>query len=144
MAASLQTHENLSRDEDVQGGSDRSFGLVFTGFFALVGGYKLWSGGAAAPWWLAAAAATLVLALAAPKVLEPFNRLWTKFGLLLHRVMNPLVMGLLFYGGVAPIGLLMRAVGQRPLHLDFDPAATSYWIVRQPPGPAPDSVRRQF
>lgn len=144
MPASHQLHENLSPDEAVEGGSDRSFGLVFSVFFGLIGGWKLIHDGPSAPWWLAAAAATLALALAYPKILGPFNRLWTKFGLLLHRVTNPIVMGVLFFGGVVPIGLLMRALGKRPLPLGFDPAADSYWVVRQPPGPTPDSIRRQF
>jgi len=140
-----QLHEDLSRDDDeVQGSSDRGFGFVFAGFFGLIGVLKLWRGSGGAEWWLGAAAVVLVLALVVPMVLGPFNRLWMRFGLLLHRVMNPLVMGLLFYVGVAPIGLLMRALGKRPLHLGFDPAAGSYWVVRQPPGPAPGSIRRQF
>lgn len=140
-----QFHEDLSRDdEEVQGSSDRGFGFVFTGFFALVGVVKLWRGSEGAEWWLGAAATVLLIALALPRVLGPFNRLWMKFGLLLHRVMNPLVMGLLFYVGVVPIGLLMRVLGKRPLRLAFEPGASSYWIVRQPPGPPADSIRRQF
>lgn len=140
-----QLHEDLSRsDDEVQGSSDRGFGFVFAGFFGIIGTLKLWRGGSGFEWWLAAAVIVLLLALAAPWLLGPFNRLWMRFGLLLHRVMNPLVMGLMFYVGVVPIGLLMRALGKRPLHLAFDPHAASYWVVRQPPGPTPDSIRRQF
>ncbi len=140
-----QLHEDLSRDDDeAQGSSDRGFGFVFAGFFALVSGLKLWRGGDGAALWLGAALFVLALALAAPSWLGPFNRLWTRFGLLLHWVMNPLIMGLLFYVGVAPIGLLMRALGKRPLHLAFDSQTASYWIVRHPPGPPSDSIRRQF
>ncbi len=140
-----QLHEDLSRsDDEVQGSSDRGFGFVFAGFFGIIGTLKLWRGGSGFEWWLAAAVIVLLLALAAPRLLGPFNRLWMRFGLLLHRVMNPLVMGLMFYVGVVPIGLLMRALGKRPLHLAFDPHAASYWVVRQPPGPTPDSIRRQF
>ncbi|SMH41043.1 SxtJ family membrane protein [Azospirillum agricola] len=144
MSAS-QLHENLSRDTDeVQGSSDRGFGFVFAGFFGVIGALKLWRGSSGAEWWLGGALAVLLLALAAPALLGPFNRLWTRFGLLLHRVTSPLIMGLMFYVGVAPIGLLMRALGKRPLKLAFDSQADSYWIVRRPPGPAPDSIRRQF
>lgn len=140
-----QLHEDLSRsDDEVQGSSDRGFGFVFAGFFGIIGTLKLWRGGSGFEWWLAAAVIVLLLALAAPRLLGPFNRLWMRFGLLLHRVMNPLVMGLMFYVGVVPIGLLMRALGKRPLHLAFDPHAASYWVVRHPPGPTPDSIRRQF
>ena len=59
-------------------------------------------------------------------------------------VVNPLVMGLLFYLTVTPTGLLMRLFGKDPLRLRFDPEAKSYWIERQPPGPAPETMRHQF
>ncbi|WP_298369918.1 SxtJ family membrane protein [Azospirillum sp.] len=140
-----QLHEDLSRgDDEVQGSSDRGFGFVFAGFFGIIGALKLWRGSGGFEWWLIAAISVLLLALAAPGLLAPFNRLWMKFGLLLHRVMNPVVMGLMFYVGVVPIGLLMRALGKRSLNLAFDPQAVSYWVIRQPPGPAPNSIRRQF
>jgi len=76
--------------------------------------------------------------------LRPLNRLWLRFGLLLHAVMNPLIMGLLFYGTVMPIGLLMRLFGKDPLNLKRDAQASSYWIMRTPPGPAPDTMSNQF
>jgi hypothetical protein len=77
-------------------------------------------------------------------LLRPFNRLWFRFGLLLSRVVNPLVMGLLFYFTVTPIGLIMRALGKDPLRLRFDRGARTYWIDRQPPGPEPETMRQQF
>jgi large-conductance mechanosensitive channel len=86
----------------------------------------------------------LALALAAPKTLAPLNRLWMKFGLLLHAVVNPVVMAFLFFSTVTPIALIMRALGQDPLRLKLDPAAKTYWIDRTPPGPAPDTMPRQF
>ena len=79
----------------------------------------------------------LVVAVAAPRLLAPLNRLWYRFGLLLHRIVNPVVMGLLFYATVTPIALVMRLVGKDPLHRAFDPQARTYWIERSPPGPKP-------
>jgi hypothetical protein len=84
------------------------------------------------------------VALVRPALLTPMNRLWTKFGLLLSKIMNPLVLGILFYATVVPIGLLMRATGKDPLRLKFDRAAPSYWIVREPPGPPAESMKNQF
>ncbi len=72
------------------------------------------------------------------------NRLWFLFGMALHKVISPLVMGLLFYLTVTPIALIMRAIGKDPLHRQFDPQAKSYWIERRPAGPAPETMRRQF
>jgi hypothetical protein len=79
-----------------------------------------------------------------PAVLNPLNRVWLKFGLLLHKVVNPAIMALLFYGTVLPTGLIMRAMGKDLLRLKREPDAASYWIVRAPPGPAPETMKDQF
>ncbi|MBF0285383.1 MAG: hypothetical protein HQL51_13105 [Magnetococcales bacterium] len=125
-------------------GSERSFGLVFTAFFALVGGWPLLHGGVPRLWAGVAAGVFLVLALAWPRGLAPLNRLWFHFGLLLHRVMTPLVMGILFFAVFTPMGVVMRLLGKDPLRLRLDPKASSYWIPRDPPGPAPESMKHQF
>ncbi|MCK6451146.1 MAG: SxtJ family membrane protein [Alphaproteobacteria bacterium] len=141
----MSTHERIAREETVAGSSDRSFGLVFAGFFTLLLLLKLWSGWTTSGWvYLGLALAFAVAALTVPSVLAPMNRLWLKFGLLLHRIISPLVMGMLFYTVVTPIGLLMRALGKDLLRLKRDPAASSYWILREPPGPAPDTMKQQF
>ena len=86
----------------------------------------------------------LLLAALVPGVLAPANRLWTKFGLLLHHIVSPIALGILFFLVVTPTGLLMRLFGKDPLRLRFDPDADSYWIKRDPPGPAADSLKNQF
>jgi hypothetical protein len=139
-----QTHENLVREDDVQSSSERAFGLVFGVVFTLVGLLPLWH--AAMPrWWSLALGATFAaLAMLWPRALAPLNYLWFKFGLLLHAVVNPVVMALLFFTTVTPIALIMRAAGKDPLRLKLDPDAPTYWISRDPPGPAPDTMPRQF
>jgi hypothetical protein len=134
---------NTSHNE-VKMGSERSFGLVFAGFFALVGLWPLLGGEAPRNWALGLGALFLLLAFAAPKLLTPLNKLWFKFGLLLHHIVNPLVMALMFFVVIMPIGLLMRIFGKDPLRLRFDREAKSYWIPRDPPGPAPESLKNQF
>jgi hypothetical protein len=79
-----------------------------------------------------------------PRVLKPLNWLWTRIGLLLHRIVSPLFLTVLFYGCIAPVGFLMRMTGKDPLRRKYQPQAKSYWIVRTPPGPAPQSFRDQF
>ncbi len=79
-----------------------------------------------------------------PSLLAPLNRVWTKFGLLLHKVVSPIVLGVMFYLVITPTGLLMRLFGKDPLRLKFDGTAKSYWIPREPPGPKPDSIKDQF
>lgn len=128
----------------VQIGSERSFGIVFAVVFVLIGLWPLKAGGDVRLWALGLAAAFLLVALVAPRLLKPLNLIWFKFGLLLHKVMTPLVMGLLFFLTVTPVGMLMRATGKDPMRLKRDSTATSYWITRDPPGPKPDSMKNQF
>ena len=138
------THEDFRRQEEIKPSSDRGFGLVIAAFFLLMG---LWPLVHAEPvrWW--AVALGVVFAIAAltwTVALAPLNKLWTKLGVFLYRVVSPLVLGLLFYATVTPIALLMRVLGKDPLRLRRDPDAASYWIVRTPPGPPPKSMKNQF
>ncbi len=142
--ATSQLHEDFSRDEHVQAGTDRGFGLVFAGFFALVSGLSWWREHSGWHWTLPLAVLFLVVALVYPRILNPLNRLWLKFGLLLYKVVNPIVLGLLFFITITPIGLIMRASGKDFLRLKLDNGARSYWIDRKPPGPPPQSMRNQF
>jgi len=141
-------HENFNHDDPVKSGSEKSFGLVFAVVFAIIAVWPLLTtsdqDGALRVWALVAAAAFAITALTMPRLLRPFNRAWFLFGLALHKVVNPLIMGLLFYLTITPIALIMRSLGKRPLHLDFDGQAKSYWIVRTPPGPAPETMKKQF
>jgi len=138
------SHESLVRDETAKGSSDRTFGLVFTAVFLIIGALPLFKGGAPRLWSFGVALAILIVALAAPRLLAPFNRAWMKFGLLLNAIVSPAVMGLLFYIVFMPVGALMRALGKELLQLRLKREAKSYWIERQPPGPAPDTMKNQF
>ena len=137
-------HEDLDREEEVEGSSDRSFGIVFAVVFAIIGCWPLLSGRGVRVWALAVAAAFLLIAFTRPSLLSGLNRWWLKLGLLLGKVVSPIALGLLFYGVLTPIGGLMRLVGQDPLRLKFDRAAASFWIDRDPPGPPPGSMTNQF
>ena len=75
---------------------------------------------------------------------EPLNRLWFLLGMMLGKIMTPVVMSLLFFVVVTPVGFLMRAFGQDPLRLKRERNAESYWIKRSPPGPAAESLKNQF
>jgi len=142
--AANNSHEDYSREDHVKSSSDRGFGQVFAGFFALTSALSYWKGGVGWHWMLPLAAIFLIAAYAAPGVLAPLNKLWTKLGLLIYKVMNPIVLGLLFFVTIMPIGLLMRAFGKDFLRMKIDRAAKSYWIERTPPGPPPQSMRNQF
>lgn len=120
-------------------GSERSFGLVFAGIFAIVAGYPALHGDAPGMWALAVAAVFLVAALAAPRLLAPLNRLWFRFGLALGKVMTPLAMALLFVAAVVPTALVLRLLRKDPLRLRLDRSAATYWEPRKTqPGPMSD------
>ena len=138
------THEDYSREHAVKGSSDRSFGLVFAGFFAIVAVLPLFHGAAPRVWALAVAAAFALVAFVRPALLAAPNRWWMKFGLLLAKIVNPIVMGLVFYLTVTPTAAIMRLLGKDPLRLKIDKSAKSYWIERNPPGPAPETMSQQF
>jgi len=144
MAETQGLHEQFDRAGDVKAGSERGFGFVFAAVFLLVALWPLLAGDAPRYWAGAIALAFAVAAGLAPRVLAPLNRLWFRFGMLLHRIVSPLVMALLFFLTVTPIALILRLMGKDPLRLKFDRAARSYWIERAPPGPAPESLRNQF
>ena len=138
------THERLADDSAVKGSSDRSFGIVFAVVFALIGLWPFLFGGLVRWWSLAIALGFAAVTVARPGLLAPLNRLWFKFGLLLNSIVSPIVMGLLFYLIITPFALFMRLTGKDLLHLRRDPEAASYWIQREPPGPAPDTIKNQF
>jgi hypothetical protein len=137
-------HESFYRDVEVVDSSDRSFALVFTGFFVLVSLWPLLRGGR--PRWLALGLAVLLLAvgLVRPSLLRPLNRAWIYLGLLLQRIVSPVVLALLYFFTITPIGLLMRWTGRMPLKLGFDRSAATYWTERCPPGPPPGSMPQQY
>ena len=138
------THERLVSDQEVEGSSDRSFGIVMAVVFAIVGVWPALFSGPIRWWALVIAGLFGGLALAVPQLLAPLNRLWFRFGLLLNKIVSPLVMGLMFYGLFTPYGVIMRLMGKDLLRLKLDASASSYWIERDPPGPAPDSIKNQF
>jgi hypothetical protein len=144
MKPAAATHEDLARNEKIHGSSDRSFGFTFAGFFILVAGWPLVRGASPRGWAAVVGLLFLAVALVRPGLLAPLNRLWFRIGLLLHRIVNPLVMGAMFYGVITPIGLVMRWRGRDALRLRVDPSAPTYWIERRPPGPAPDTMGNQF
>ena len=116
--------------------SDRSFGWTFTGVFTLVAFFQ--------PWVLALAALTALVTLIRSHWLAPFKRAWMKLGELLHHVVSPVVMGVIFYGLFTPVGYAMRAFGRDAMNRRFEPQLPSYWARRDPPGPREDSFRDMF
>ena len=131
-------------DDDISSPSDRKFGLTFGVIFILFGLVPPVFGGHFRWWVLVIGIVFAALALLAPRILNVPNRLWFRLGLLLHKIVNPLVLGSMFLMVVTPMAVFMRLFGKKLLNRAYDPAAKSYWIERNPPGPIPDSIRNQF
>ncbi len=142
--AALSAVLSPEQEAPVKPSSNRTFGLVFAAFFALVALLPVLRGHAVRRWALPVSALFLLAALVAPKILTPLNRAWTGLGTLLHAVINPLVLGVLFYLVFTPFGWVLRRMGKDFLRLRSTPGAATYWIPRQPPGPPPESMSRQF
>ena len=141
---STHMHEELKSRTKIKIGSDRSFGLTFAVLFLLVGMWPwVFHGGPVRLWALGVAIAFIAAALAAPRLLAPLNKIWFRFGLLLHRVVNPIVMGMIFSCAVVPTAMLiLRLRGKDLFRLKLDPDSASYWIHRDPL--APNSMSKQI
>ena len=126
-------HETLVKEAPAAGSSDRAFGYVFAGIFAFLGIAGLWHGRSSAYWWLLAAFAVFLLTQFAAPLLSPLNRAWRQFGVVLSRVMNPVLMTILFFGVLLPTGLILRLAGKDLLRLRIDKSAKTYWIRREAP-----------
>ena len=140
----MSSNEYLSRNEEIKKGSDRSFGIVFCVVFSLIGCWPSINNESVHAWSLVLAAIFFALAILAPKWLAPLNRIWLKFGAILHRFTNPLILGVIFFFVLTPTGLIMRCLGKDFLSLKFDKSTSSYWVLRNPPGPEPESMKHQF
>ena len=137
---------DVSAHTKVKMGSERGFGLVFAFVFAVIAFWPLvfGQGGGLRIWALIVALVFLVAAYAAPQVLKPLNRIWFLFGLLLGKIVAPIVMGIIFFVTVTPIGIIRRMFIPDPLNQTFRPEAESYWITRDPEQLASSSMRKQF
>lgn len=142
----MQTHETVLSFRKVVLGSNRKFGLAFGVIFAVFGIWPLFHH-AHSPRWplLVASIAFLIAALFFPRWLTPFNRAWFKLGFALNQIVNPIIMGILFFGAVAPLGWYLRKTGKDLLRLKMAPeATTTYWIERQPLSPGQGGLTKQY
>ena len=133
--------KNLVPMIDMKRSSEKSFGVVFAVVFFLIGLYPLLEEGVLHLWALTLSLLFIILTCLAPNTLVLPNKLWFKLGMVLGAVVAPIVMGLVYFTTVVPIGLIMRLMGKDLLRQKFNKNVQSYWIERnQPLG----SMRDQF
>ena len=147
MSQNSSLHENYRDEEPTVAGSDRAFGCTVGSILMLIGATKaLVSGAISAVVCLifVSGALLLLLGIAAPSRLSTLNRVWLKVGTVIAKVVNPVILALLFFLVVTPMAFFMRIAGKRPLRLAADRTATTYWIEREPPAGEASTMRRQF
>jgi len=140
----MSNHENIDRQHEVKSSSDRVFGLTFFVVLLIIALWPLLGHGMVRFSALGASLGFLVVSFTFPSLLASLNKLWLKFGTLLHSITSPIILGVMFYLVITPIGLLMCMFGKDFLRLKLDPDCPSYWIRRDPPGPEKNSLHRQF
>ena len=118
--------------KDIKIGSNRSFGLVFFVVFLLISIYPILKDGNIRIWSLIISFIFLVLGLLNSNVLSPLNKLWFRFGLLLGKIISPIIMGIIFFLVVTPIAIIMRLFKKDILNLEFKENNT-YWIDKTGP-----------
>jgi len=139
-------HENYSDEEQAESGSDRAFGYTVGSILIAMGAIKSFVAGAVSPiacLIFAVGAVLLLLGIMAPSLLATLNRLWLKAGSAIAKIINPIMLVLLFFFVVTPMAFAMRIMGKRPLRLAPDRTAASYWIKREAPGGV-SNMKRQF
>ena len=120
--------------------SNKSFGIVFFLVFLLIAFFPLIEGETIRVWSLAISIIFLILGLINSKLLTPLNLVWIKFGDTLGRVVAPIIMGIIYFVIITPIGLFMRVIGKDLLNTKFS-NSRSYWIKREK---NIGSMKRQF
>ena len=110
--------------------SNRSFGIVFFIVFLIISLWPLTNGETLRVWSIVIAVIFLILGLINSKLLTPLNKLWFKFGILLSRIVSPIVLGFIFFAIITPTGIIMKMLGKDLLNNKYDNTKKSYWINR--------------
>lgn len=126
------------------GSSDKSFGIVFTIVFFIIALVPIMSGNNLSLVWLVISIIVAFITFIKPSLLSPFNKSWTRFGLLLHKIISPIILALMYFLVFTPIGIAMRVMNKRPLQLKLEPESDTYWILRVSKGPSADSIKNQY
>ena len=122
----------MSEYNDIKISSNRSFGVVFFIVFLLIAFYPLLNNNEVRLWSLIISGLFLILGILNSKILSPLNKIWFKFGLLLGKIISPIIMGIIFFLVVTPIGFIMKLLGKDLINLKFN-NEKSYWIEKSGP-----------
>jgi hypothetical protein len=128
----------------VEHGSDRSFGIVFAVVFMVIGVLPIFTDGDARVWALSLSGAFLLTAAVRPRLLNPLNRVWARFGMLLNRIVSPVALLIVYTVAVVPTALVLRLFRKDLLRLQTNAQVSSYWVMRTPPVRPDAQMKKQF
>jgi len=137
-------HEDFVEKQQIKPESDKNFGITFAIIFIIIAFLPILMGKAPVLEALMIAALFMATAFLKPTLLKPLNIVWTKFGLILHKIINPIILGFMFFIILTPIALVMRIFNRDFLKLKFNTEKETYWIKRNPPGPEAKTMEKQF
>jgi hypothetical protein len=119
--------------DDIKISSNRSFGIVFFVVFLFIALYPITYSEDIRIWSLIISFIFIILGLLNSKILTPLNKLWFKFGVILGKIISPIIMGIIFFLVVTPIGLIMKVLGKDLLRLKYNKKDNTYWIEKNGP-----------
>ena len=122
-------------------GTNRSFGLVFFVFFLILSLLPVINGGSLNIWLFFTSLFFLILGVVNSKILTPFNKVWIKLGVYLGNIISPIIMGVIFFFVLTPIGLLLKVFGKDLLKTKYNDKKETYWIKREKTN---NTMKRQF
>ena len=111
-------------------GSDKNFGIVFAIFFTIISLWPLLSGENIRIWAIVIAFTFLLISFLKPKLLNKLNKIWVQFGILLGKIVSPIVMAFVFFIIITPMGVFMRLIGKDLINKKMKKSIKSYWIKR--------------
>ena len=129
------------KQKEIKISSNKSFGLVFFVIFIIIALWPLLNDGNIRIWSIIVSIIFLILGLLNSKILTPFNKLWMRLGALLGIIVSPIVMGVIYFGVITPIGLIMKIFGKDVLNLKLDKNKKTYWTLKKK---IPSKMKDQF
>ena len=129
------------KQKEIKISSNKSFGLVFFVIFIIIALWPLLNNGNIRIWSIIVSIIFLILGLLNSKILTPFNKLWMRLGALLGLIVSPIVMGVVYFVVITPIGLIMKIFGKDVLNLKIDKNKNTYWTLKKK---IPSKMKDQF
>ncbi len=129
------------KQKEIKTSSNKSFGLVFFVIFIIIALWPLLKDENIRIWSIIVSIIFLILGLLNSKILTPFNKLWMRIGIFLGAIVSPIVMGIVYFGVITPIGIILKLFGKDVLNLKIDKNKNTYWTLKKK---IPSKMKDQF